>query len=190
MKKSVLFIFCLFLTWEFSTAQNFPGLDNSPMDMAYYPPNFAHDRIFDPDLIGDQEAVARIIYSRPQKEGREIFGGLVPFGEVWRTGANETTQIKFYKDVTIGEVRINAGTYSLFTIPGQNAWTIIINANQDYWGAYNYNADHDVVRTSVPVNQLSQTVEAFTIKFAWGEEGEAPLQMAWDKTMVEVPINY
>ena len=92
--------------------------------MAYFPNNFAHDR------KGEQEAVIRVIYSRPQKSGREIFGNLVPWKKVWRAGANEATEIKFYKDVEIGGKKVKAGTYSLFAIPDEKL-NIRIDTVQD-----------------------------------------------------------
>lgn len=108
-----VFLIAVFTTFflGLSKAQGFKGPDKSPMDMAYFPDNFAHDR------KKDEKAVIRVVYSRPQKNGREVFGKLVPFGEVWRTGANEATEIKFYHDVELAGKHVNAGSYSLFTIP-------------------------------------------------------------------------
>ena len=113
MKRLFFALLFLALFSTVSNSQNFGGLDKSPMDMAYFPDNFAHDR------KEGEKAVVRVTYSRPQKGGREIFGKLVPYGKVWRTGANEAIEIKFYQDVEIAGKKVKTGTYSLFTIPGE-----------------------------------------------------------------------
>ncbi len=156
-----VFLLAIFTTLFFglSKAQDFRGPDKSPMDMAYFPDNFAHDR------KDSEKAIIRVVYSRPQKNEREIFGKLVPFGEVWRTGANEVTEIKFYHDVELAGKDVKAGTYSLFTIPGEKQWTIILNSDLDYWGAYSYKASSDVLRVTAPSVSLSNPVEYFTIQF-------------------------
>lgn len=154
------------------------------MDIAFYPNNFAHDR-----KTGDQ-AVVRVTYSRPQKNGREIFGKLVPYDKVWRTGANESTEIKFYQDIELGGKKVKAGSYSLFTIPREKEWTIILNSDLDYWGAYSYNDKNDVVRLTAPATELNSTVESFTIQFEGKVEKQSVMKIAWDKTVVEVPINF
>lgn len=170
----VMLCICVSLVTE---AQSFADVDKSPMDMAYYPNNFAHDR------KAGEKPVIRVIYSRPQKKGRELFGKLVPNGEVWRTGANEATEIQFYQDVTLGGKAVKAGTYSLFTIPGAKEWTIILNSDLDYWGAYSYNEKNDVLRITAPATNLNTPVENFTIQFDKGV-----MQLAWDKTLVKVAV--
>ncbi|MEO0331331.1 MAG: DUF2911 domain-containing protein [Bacteroidota bacterium] len=182
--RSILFsLGFLLMVSAVATAQNFRGLDKSPLDIAYYPDNFAHDR-----EAGD-EAIIKVIYSRPQLNGREMFGGAkVPYGKVWRTGANEAAEIKIYQDVTIGGQKLPAGTYSLFTIPNENEWTVIFSSDLDYWGAYRYQEGNDVLRAMASVSSSDSSVEAFTIQFADGSEGEAVMRMAWDKTVAELPI--
>ena len=167
-----------------SFAQNFTETDKSPMDMAYYPNNFAHDR-----KPGD-EALIRVTYSRPAKNGREIYGQLVPFHKVWRTGANEATEIKFYHDVELNGKKVTAGSYSLFTIPDEKEWDIILSSDLDYWGAYSYNDKHDVIRVKVASNELTSAVENFTIQFENKGEKQGVMQLAWDKTLVEVPFKF
>lgn len=183
--KSVLLpvLFTLFMLLP-AYGQAVPELDKSPLDMAYFPNNFAHDR------KPGEKAVARVIYSRPRKGEREVFGKLVPYGEVWRTGANEATEIKFYQDVVFGGKKVKAGTYSLFTIPGEKEWTVILNTGLDYWGAYSYNLKSDVVRVTAPVAQSTDDVEHFSIAF--GDKGakSAVMKMAWDNTAVEVPFTF
>lgn len=179
---------CLFLLFSILSftlsAQSFRSLDKSPMDVAYLPDNFAHDR--DPG----QKAVVKVYYSQPQKKGREIFGFKVPYGKVWRTGANEAVEFKAYQDIEIGGKKLKAGTYSLFTIPGEKQWTVIINSDLDYWGAYSYNEDKDVLRVTVDSKSLSEVVEAFSIRFEDQGGKKAVMRMAWDKTLVEVPLAY
>lgn len=162
--------------------QSFAKMDKSILDIAYLPNNFAHDR------ENEELAIAKVVYSRPFKKDREIFGGLVPYGKVWRTGANEATEIKFYRDVNFGGEQVKAGTYSLFTIPGELSWVIILNSDLDYWGHYSYNENSDILRVEVPSKSLDESVEAFTIQFSEKGESSKKMMIAWDKTLVEVSI--
>ena len=186
MKKLILFAALLILSPVVTQAQNvsWRGLDKSPLDYAYFPDNFPHDR------QAGQKAVVRVIYSRPQKKGREVFGGMVAYGKVWRTGANENPEIKFYQNVTIGGQKVKAGTYSLFAIPGEKEWNIIINTDLDYWGAYRYKEQNDLLRIKAPTQKLDDVIEAFTIQFVGDGENKAVMKMAWDQTLVEVPISF
>ena len=191
--KKILPLLCLFgLIIIEVQAQKLRGTDKSPMDMAYYPDNFAHDRKFAPKLIGDMPAIVRITYSRPAKKEREVFGTkIVPYGEVWRLGANESSEIKFYQDVTIQGKKVKAGTYSLFAIPTATEWTIILNKDLDFWGAYSYNKDNDVLRVNVPTKKTDEVVENFSIQCIKGSnDKETTMKMAWDMTLVEVPISF
>ena len=124
-----------------------------------------------------------IDYSRPSKRGRKIFGGLEDYGKVWRTGANESTWIEFSDDVEIEGESLAAGKYGLFTIPGEDEWTIIFNKKWDGWGAYEYNADDDVLRVNVKPEKTEPT-EVFTIDIA--ENGDVSL--LWDETQVVFAI--
>ncbi len=189
MKLPIVVIAAFLLTMEVN-AQKMDGLDKSPMDMAYYPDNFAHDRKFAPKLIGDMPAMVRVTYSRPAKNGREVFGKLIPYNEVWRTGANESAEIKFYQDATIQGKTIKAGTYSLFTIPTATEWKIVLNTDLDFWGAYSYNEANDILRVNVPVKKSKEIIETFSIKFRKEKDNEAIMMMGWDTTLVEVPISF
>ncbi len=192
MNKTILFACIFALLMVEANAQKLRGIDKSPMDMAYYPDNFAHDRKFAPKLIGDMPAIVRITYSRPAKKDREVFGTkIVPYGEVWRLGANESTEIKFYQDVTIQGKKVKAGTYSLFAIPTTTEWTIILNKDLDFWGAYSYNKDNDVLRVNVPTKKTDEVIENFSIQCIKGNtDKEIIMKMAWDTTLVEVPISF
>jgi VCBS repeat-containing protein len=126
-----------------------------------------------------------ITYGRPYKKNREIFGSLVKYGEVWRTGADEATQITFKKDATFGGKAIKAGTYTLFTIPTEGEWTVILNSQLKQWGAYDYtkNKDKDVLQVKVPSKKIASTVEQLTIIV----EG-SNIVITWDQTMVTIPV--
>ncbi|MDG1572205.1 DUF2911 domain-containing protein [Robiginitalea sp. M366] len=154
-------------------AQKFSGLDKSPMDMALYPGR-------------EPQKVVRVIYSRPQLKGRTL-ATLAPNGKVWRTGANENTEITFYQDVNFGGVDVPAGTYSLFSIPGDQEWTVILNKSLNQWGAYSYDEGADLARVSVPAGASDESLEPFSITFQ-EVDGGVHLVMGWDKTRVAVPI--
>lgn len=192
MKPIVLLLFLLLGTTLELSAQKFPGLDKSPLDVSYYPHDFAHDRKFAPDKIGGADAVAvvRVLYSRPAKKEREVFGKLIPFGKVWRLGANEATEIKFYQDVTFGGRMVKAGTYALFAIPDQKEWTIVLNSELDHWGAYSYKENLDVLRVVIPVKNTADVVENLAIAFEKADAKATTMRIAWDKTMVEVAIGW
>jgi hypothetical protein len=123
-----------------------------------------------------------VVYSKPSAKGRKIMGNLVPFGEVWRTGANEATTISFDKDVTIEGQKLVAGKYSLFTIPGENEWTIIFNSDPKQWGAYKYKQEKDVLRVTVKPTKTTFT-ETFTIAIV-----KSGLNLKWEETEVNVSI--
>lgn len=129
----------------------------------------------------------KVVYGMPFKRDRTIFGELVPFGQVWRTGANEATEITFTGDVTMGGVNVPAGHYSLFTIPEKDQWTIILNKDLGLWGSFRYNKDSDLVRFTVPTETLDEEWEAFRILLA-ENEGSLTMKMRWDKTGVTIPI--
>ena len=130
------------------------------------------------------ETKITIDYSRPSKKGRVIFGDLVKYGKVWRTGANETTWIEVSKDVIISDKKLKAGKYGLFTIPNEDDWIIIFNEAWNGWGAYDYNKSEDVLRITVPVEVLEEVMEVFTIDVS--ESGNVIL--AWDQTRVTFSV--
>jgi len=183
--KKILFSSVLFVLFSCTIqAQNFRKVDKSPLDFAYFPDHFAHDR------KENEKAVIRVTYSRPSKNGREIFGKLVPYDKVWRTGANENTEIKFYQDVELSGKKVKAGTYALFTIPGEKNWTIILNSDLDYWGSFKYNEKNDVIRVTAPVSTLTDPLENFSIQFDAKGDKQGVMKLAWDKTVVEIPFKY
>lgn len=178
MIRNIFTVLVLFICLTVSSAafaQEFSGLDKSPADIAY----FRTERNA-PPLI-------KVTYSRPQLKGREVGVDLAAYGEVWRTGANEATEIRFYQDMVLGETTIPAGTYSLFSIPGKEEWTIIINKDTDDWGAYSYEEGQDLARLAVPASSGDESLEAFSITFEAVENG-AHMHMGWGQTRVAVPF--
>lgn len=129
----------------------------------------------------------QLIYSRPAMKGRKIFGDLVPFGKVWRTGANQATRIKFADDVSIGGKPLKAGEYAIFTIPNENEWEIIINKGSENWGTV-YKQEDDLLRVKVKPTQLNSAVENFTMQFENITPTSTDLAIMWDKTAVRLPI--
>lgn len=179
MKKvllPVLFALALVFTTE-ATAQKFSGLDKSPADIASFPSSYK-----------ESDKAARVIYSRPQLKGRAI-ADLAPNGKVWRTGANEAAEVTFYKDVNFGGEKVAAGTYSLFTIPGEGEWTVILNTNLNQWGAYTYDKGADVVRVTSASSTDGESLEAFSIAFK-EVDGGAHLVMGWGTTRVATPVMF
>ena len=125
-----------------------------------------------------------IDYSSPAVKNRAIWGDLVPYGKVWRTGANEATTISFQDSVTIGDQRVSPGKYALFTIPNEKEWTIILNAVWDQWGSYNYDESKDVIRFTAKSNKTKEIAERFEIEV--NKIGEVVIR--WEYLEVEFPI--
>lgn len=161
-----------------------PAIDKSPMDMSYYPDRYPVLKIQDKV---NEPLIARVIYSRPQKNGRAIFGELLEYGKVWRLGANEATEIEFYSDVTINDKKIKKGRFTMYCIPQTENWTIIINTNTDTWGSYKYDEKYDVVRLDLPVLKQTEITEEFVMAFSKSATG-ADLTIAWDDVKLKLPI--
>lgn len=127
-------------------------------------------------------------YSRPSTKGRKIFGELVPYGEVWRTGANGATIISFSTDVEIDGKKVPQGQYAIYSIPGKSEWTIILSKDTKLWGAIGYNPDNDLIRFQVEPNKLSRVYETFEISFNNMTDNGADLSIKWDQTRVDFRI--
>jgi hypothetical protein len=136
-----------------------------------------------------KDAYIKITYSQPHKRGREIFGNLVPYGQVWRLGANEATEMTLTRDMQVNGQVLRAGTYSLFSIPEKDKWTIIINSEPGLWGAYNHNPKLDVMRFDVPVKTTNTIYEALQLKFDHKNE-LANLLINWDNVQVSIPFKF
>lgn len=132
-------------------------------------------------------------YNRPSKREREVFGALVPFDQVWRTGANEATTFKTNRDLTIQGMLLPKGKYTLWTVPNDKSWKVMFNSGQYQWGVDEtmkpmWNPNYDVIEIEVPTEKLETTVEKFTIAFD-NTTGNLKLTLAWDNTKIEVPIS-
>lgn len=186
--KKILFSLLLLTGSLFLHAQDkkLPPLDSSPMDMAYFPVMYPYVV----KVKGDPgQLIARVIYSRPQKKGRKIFGDLEPYGELYRLGANEATEIEFYRAVTIGGKNIPKGRYTMYSIPYEKKWTLILNSDTDIWGAFKYDKNKDVVRTDIAVTTLDTPVDLFTMVFEKASYG-ANLIIAWDTVSIVLPVKW
>ena len=188
MKKALLFLFFspLFLNNLSAQTGTLPPVDKSPMDMSYYPENYPALKIQD-KITGP--LVARIIYSRPQKAGRLVFGGLVKYGEVWRLGANEATEIEFFKHVRIGGKKISKGRYTLYATPGETTWTIMLNKETDTWGSFKYDSRKDIITIVVPVQKTDTMAEYLSMYFEKTSTG-SNLLIAWENIKVALPITF
>jgi len=180
------FLACLSLLLSvYSFAQtSLPEADKSPLDVSYYPLNYPLLKI---QNKATEAPLARVIYSRPKREGRPIFGNLVEYGKLWRLGANEATELEFYKPVTIGGRKVPKGRYTLYAIVKEKFWTIIINKETDIWGSFKYNQAKDLARIEVPVETLGETAEMLCMTFEKTKENFS-LIIAWENTKVAVPI--
>ena len=175
--KKVCFVavfVCAFIFQNQLFSQKFNFLDNTPTDIAYL-------RVDD-----GKEPLVKVVYGRPLKNGNDVFGDQVPYGKIWRTGANEATEVKFYTDVKFGDKIVQAGTYILHTIPGENEWTIILNSNNDTWGTSFYDETKDVVRIKVP-SKKAEELEMFSIAFKQSIKNTY-MVLAWDTTRVNIPL--
>jgi len=160
-------------------------IDISPMDMTYYPAEYPKLKM---TKAVTAPPVARVIYSRPHLQGRQLFHDLLKYGEAWRLGANESTELQLYRDVNIQNKKVKAGRYVLYCIPQPDKWTIILNSNIDSWGLQP-DSTKDIAHFDVPVKQTNNHLEYFTIIFE-KTDGGADLLMAWDNLEARLPFNF
>ena len=175
MKKIILLVAVFALSIGFSNqaiAQNFKGLDKSPMDIASFPSNY---RV--------SEKVIKIIYSRPQLKGRSL-EKLAPLGKKWRTGANEATEVTFYKDVVFGGTAVKAGTYTMYAIPGKTTWTVALSSQLNVWGVYFHKDENDVAKVTIPVKQTEENLDVFSIAI----DEDMTINMGWGTTLIRIPV--
>lgn len=185
-KKVFVFILCLGSFYCSFSQSRFPAVDKSPMDMSYYPANYPILKI---QNKATEPLLARVIYSRPQKNGRVVFGELVEFGKIWRLGANEATELEIYKDAQIGGNKLKKGKYTIYAIPFQDKWTVIFNKETDIWGAFQYDQKKDVLRIDIRTEKINDNAEAFTMLFEKANGG-ANLVIAWDDTVAKIPFTF
>ena len=153
--------------------------------MSYYPVDYPKQK-----MSGEirEPLVARIIYSRPKKDGRVIFGNVVKYGSPWRLGANEATEIEFFKPVNILNKAVEKGRYIIYCIPSREKWTIILNNDLFTWGL-KIDSAKDLKKFDVPVSKTNSPLEVLSMEFQKTGEG-MDLLMAWDSVRAVLPINY
>ena len=178
-----MFLLAFLIFGQLLIAQTLPTeLDKSSMDISYCPADFP---VLKMKGQANGEPLARIIYSRPQKKGRSIFGEEVKYNEVWRLGANEATEIELFKNGTIGNKKVAKGRYTLYCIPSETKWTLILNKDNYSWGSFAYKSNKDVARIDVPVQKTDEITEALTMYFE-----KSKLIILWDNVKVTVPITF
>lgn len=162
----------------------FSPVDISPMDISYFPTDYPIQKmskqITNPPIL-------RVIYSRPHRQGRKIFGSLLHYGEPWRLGANEATEIELFQPVSIQNKKISKGRYVLYCIPYKDHWTIIFNSNIYSWGL-KPDPKKDLDKFDVPVEASTMPIEYFTMTFEKMDDGSINLLMTWDDVLVRLPI--
>ena len=168
-----------------TTANPYAAIDISPMAMSYFPVNYSQKKMTH-DIT--TPPVMRVIYSRPHKQGRQIFGGLLKYGEPWRLGANEASEIEFFQNVTIQNKKVNVGRYIIYCIPYKDKWTIVLNNDIYTWGL-KIDSTKDLMHFDIPVTKTPVNLEYFTMVFQPINAG-AELVMAWDDTEARLPINF
>lgn len=163
----------------------YSSIDISPMDMVYLPSDYPVQKM---NGTAPPSPVARVIYSRPHRQGRKIFGDLLKYGEPWRLGANEATEIELFEPVTIQNKRIPKGKYVLYCIPQQDNWTIFFNSNLFSWGL-KPDPSKDIYKFTIPVATANTPLEYFTMVFEKAPGG-ANLIMAWENAVARLPIQF
>jgi len=171
------------------TAQKFEPIDKSVMDAAFYPAGAAKRTFAKSDEAKKaMEPKIRVLYGRPLKKGREVFGKMLKYDEAWRVGANESTEILFMQDVVFGGTPVKAGRYSLIIIPTATTWTLKLNSENDGWGNYGYDASKDVASITAPVTQSKSEIEALSIALYEASPNTVHLKIGWDTSVAEFPI--
>lgn len=166
-------------------ANTYASVDISPMDMSYFPVDYPKLKMAN---INTPPPVIRLIYSRPQLQRRPLFNGILKYDEPWRLGANEASEINFYKNVTIQGKKIKAGRYIIYGIPHHDKWTIILNNNIDTWGL-KQDTTKDIGRFEIPISTNGTSLEYFTMVFEKAGKG-ANLVIAWADIVAKLPIEF
>lgn len=161
------------------------NVDASPMDMSYFPIDYPKAKMAKPNLA---PPVMRVIYSRPHLGGRRMFQGIIKYGQVWRLGANESTEIEFFKNVTIQGKPVKAGRYVIYSIPQKDKWTIVLNTSIDSWGL-KIDSTRDVSKFDIPASENNNPLEYFTMLFEKIPNG-AELVIGWDDVLARLPIEF
>jgi hypothetical protein len=168
---TLLTLFCI-LSLDNLSAQKFAAVDKSPLDVSICREN------------RNAMPVGKIYYSRPKLDGRTL-ESLVPAGKVWRLGANEATELVLYQDITVGDKNLSKGTYTLYAVPGDGKWTIVVSSDTNTWGAYSYNESKDVARVDVPTSKSASPVESFSVDFNYAD---GKMHFAWGDVVASLPF--
>ena len=186
MKSYSIGLVFLFISFLSLAKNNVMSFGEVPSD-SIVKPQIRNSPIVIANLKTAENHYVKCTYGQPLKKGRVIFGDLVPFGKLWRTGANEATEITFTTNIKIGKTSLPAGTYTLFSIPDKNKWTIILNSDLGQWGDFTYNAANNVLTFEAPISKNSDIYEGFTIQFD-DQTGGFNMNLLWDDTKITVPI--
>ena len=191
-KKTLLLVVGVLAIVFFANAQElkFPSLDKSSMDAAHYPRESAYLNYLDDDTKKEKRRQIKVLYSKPRKNDREIFGKLVPYGKEWRLGANEALEVSFFQNVEIGGTFIPAGTYTMFADVYPDHWTIKISTERFIAGTANRDVSQDVVHVDVPVSNVAESREAYTIGFQRVDDESCNMVFEWDHTRATLPISF
>lgn len=191
MKVRITLMVCLLagmFTVLNAQAVEFGGMDASPMDAAHYPRRAAFQNYLSDD-DPDRTQMIKVLYCRPQKKDRHIFGGLVAYGQDWRLGANEATEVSFYQPVEIGNTYIPAGTYTMFAQVYPDQWIVKISTERFIGGSANRDISQDVVAVAVPTTTVGEVREYFTIGFQKVDDNNVNMVFGWDQTEASLPIS-
>lgn len=184
LMKKILLLAAAVLFTATAQAQKFDKMDKSPMDAAFFPAGAAK-RQFNKSAAPQ----IRVLYSRPALNGRALFPDITKYGETWRVGANESTEIMLYTDATIGGKLLKAGRYSLVITPSAASWQVHINSENDGWGNYSHKPELDVVTTTVPVTQDTESVENLSMAlYSPNNDQTVHLKIGWGTYRAEMPI--
>ena len=189
--KHTIILLCLavFLVADVSAQElTFPKLDPSPMDAANYPRRSAFKNYLS-ETDPDRTQQIKVLYSRPNKKGRAIFGGLVPYGQTWRLGANEATEVTFFSPVEIGGTVIEAGTYMMNADIYQNQWIVRISTERFVAGTADLDPAKIIASATAPVTAVPNTREEFTIGFQKVDAGNVNMIFEWENTRATMPVN-
>ncbi|WP_018627579.1 DUF2911 domain-containing protein [Niabella aurantiaca] len=166
-----------------NTSNPYEAVDVSPLDMSYYPVHYPLQKMSGEATGGP---VMRVIYSRPHLQGRSLFETVLKYDHPWRMGANEATELNIFKPVYLDHKKIGAGRYTLYSIPHEKSWTLVLNNNLDTWGLHQ-DSTKDLMRVEVPATNDNPMVEYFTMVFKQTDTG-ADLIIAWGNTLVKLPF--
>jgi len=168
----------------------FEQMDVSPMDQVHYPYGSGHQNYLKGEELTNSDPKVKVIYSRPQKKGRKVFGELLEYGKVWRIGANESTEITFYQNVTIQGKEVRRGTYNLYAIVNQDSWDIILNSDRPAWGPPHRDESKDILTVTIPVKMETEDLEVLNLTFEEQTKDTVDLLIAWEKHRARLPIKF